>query len=107
MFSKLRGGKNLSYWVKNKKIMILEESFFSFMFGGGHNKIKCLLSAYYMINSTHNTWNASDTKTRSPALVEYTVYGVFPLHLCTACYLGRVAAHLCPVGEQTGWLSGC
>lgn len=60
-----------------------------------------------MVNTTHDTWDASDTKTRSPSLVEYTVYGVLLLHLCTTCYLGQVvAALLCPMGEQTGWLSG-
>lgn len=56
-----------------------------------------------MINTIHHTWDTLENKTWSPALVEYTVYNVFPIHLWTPCDLGQVNALLCPMEEQEGW----
>lgn len=64
----------------------------------GANQFTCLLSACYVLNIVQGTWDTSENKTRSPALVERTVYHVSPLHLCTACDPGQVTAPFCPMG---------
>ena len=61
-------------------------------------QLKCLFSACYVLNIVQGTWDTSENKTRSPALVERTVYHVSPLHLCTASDPGQVTAPFCPMG---------
>ena len=53
----------------------------------------CLLSACYVLNIFHGTWDTAENKTRSPALLERTVY-----HLRTAVTLGK---SLHPSARQT------
>lgn len=58
MFSNLRGKKkSLLLGKKENDHDFGRTFFFSFILWGGHNKIKCLLSAHYMINtmSIHGT----------------------------------------------------